>query len=149
MSFLLESGFLEESSYRCKQLKMYLYQKNEMDCPEKKSNEQCKLHLRSVRDTMELLQGKWKVFIISSLVMDGKQRFMDLQRNIEGIGAKMLSTELQELEMNQLVKRTVYETKPITVEYEITEYGKTLKPVITEISIWGQKHRERLFTNSK
>ncbi len=119
-----------------------------MDCPNNSNPAQCKMHLRSVRDTMELLQGKWKIFIISSLVMDGKQRFMDLQRNIDGIGAKMLSKELQELELNQLVKRTVYETKPITVEYEITEYGKTLKPVITEISIWGQKHREHLFATS-
>lgn len=109
----------------------------------------CKLHLRSIRDTMELLSGKWKINIIGTLVMDGKQRFMDIMRNVDGIGAKMLSKELQELEINRLITRTVIQSKPITVEYEITEYGKSLKPVISAISEWGIKHRQYLFEDTK
>lgn len=116
-----------------------------MDYTNEYSPESCQTHLRSVRDTMELLSGKWKIHIISALILGEKQRFMDLQRSIQGIGAKMLSKELQELEINQLVKRTVLNTKPITVEYEMTEYGKTLKSVITEIGRWGYEHRQRLF----
>ncbi|ASS49747.1 MAG: HxlR family transcriptional regulator [Candidatus Fluviicola riflensis] len=105
----------------------------------------CSKHLLAIRDTMELLSGKWKIQIIGTLILTDKVRFMDLMRAVDGIGAKMLSKELQELEINQLITRTVCDTKPITVEYEITEYGKTLKNVISEMEAWGTKHRERLF----
>jgi len=67
---------------------------------------------------------------------------MDLIREIEGIGAKMLSKELQDLEMNNLVSRTVMNTKPITVKYSITEQGKTLSPVIDELPKWGVEYRK-------
>jgi len=107
--------------------------------------EGCSKHLLAIRDTLELLSGKWKIQIISTLLMTDKLRFMDLIRSVDGIGAKMLSKELQELEINQLVKRKVCDTKPITVEYEITEYGKTLEKVIFEMSAWGTMHRKRLF----
>ncbi len=55
-----------------------------------------------------------------------------------------LSKELKDLEINELVKRTVYDTKPVTVEYEITAYGKTLQKVVGEIAEWGVKHRKRV-----
>jgi len=74
----------------------------------------------------------------------GKCRFMQLQRNIEGIGAKMLSKELKDLEINELVTRTVLHTRPVTVEYELTDYGKTLQNIINELCSWGFKHRERI-----
>jgi len=109
----------------------------------------CTGALLAIRDTMELLSGKWKIQIIGTLLMNDKLRFMDLMRAVEGIGAKMLSKELQELEINQLVKRTVCDTKPITVEYEITEYGKTLEKVIFEIGNWGLEHRKKLFQTSE
>jgi DNA-binding HxlR family transcriptional regulator len=74
---------------------------------------------------------------------------MDLLREVEGIAAKMLSKELQDLEANQLVKRTVKETKPITVEYEITPYGKSLEPVIVEIVNWGLQHRREIMKGDR
>ncbi len=74
----------------------------------------CKEQLIAIRDTMILLSGKWKIQIIGWLLY-GKVRFMDLLRGIDGIAAKMLSKELQELEQNELVVRTVMPTKPITV----------------------------------
>jgi len=104
----------------------------------------CKGKLRSVHDTLDILGGKWKISIISSLSINGKRRFMELQRDIEGIGAKMLSKELKELEINELVIRTVYDTKPVTVEYELTEYGNTLQTIINELSKWGIQHRKRI-----
>lgn len=61
---------------------------------------------------------------------------MDLLREVGGIGSKMLSKELQNLEMNHLISRTVINTKPITVEYEITEFGKPPSPIIDEIAKW-------------
>jgi len=104
----------------------------------------CKGQIRAVHDTLDLLSGKWKITIISSLSFNGKRRFMELQREVEGIGAKMLSKELKDLEINDLVVRTVYDTKPVTVEYELTPYGKTLHAVIHEMSKWGHQHRKRI-----
>ncbi|WP_342328077.1 helix-turn-helix domain-containing protein [Pedobacter sp. FW305-3-2-15-E-R2A2] len=103
----------------------------------------CAIHHRAIRDTMDVLAGKWKIPIIGSLSF-GKKRFMELIMNIEGIAAKMLSKELQELELNGLITRTVLNTKPITVEYELTAYGYSLKPIINEMASWGMQHREKI-----
>ena len=72
-------------------------------------------------------------------------RFMDLLREVDGIGTKMLSKELQDLEMNHLITREVINTKPVTVEYEITEFGKTLAPIIDEVAKWGINYRTSLY----
>ena len=107
----------------------------------------CAAHHMAINDTMDILSGKWKIRIIGTLSF-GKKRFMELIGEIDGIAAKMLSKELQELELNGLVNRSVMSTKPITVEYELTEYGKTLKPIIHEMASWGKQHRERLGLNT-
>ncbi len=98
----------------------------------------------AIRDAVDVLSGKWKIQIIGTLLFGGKMRFMDLMRIVDGIAAKMLSKELQDLEMNQLVTRTVKETKPITVEYEITDYGRSLEPVVKAIANWGTNHRRKI-----
>ncbi|NHA05444.1 helix-turn-helix transcriptional regulator [Mucilaginibacter sp. HC2] len=103
----------------------------------------CKVKMRSVRDTMDILSGKWKIQIIATLAF-GSNYFMNLQRQIDGIGSKMLSKELQELEANGLVKRIVYDTKPVTVQYELTDYGNTIIPIINEIAAWGGAHRAKI-----
>jgi DNA-binding HxlR family transcriptional regulator len=100
--------------------------------------------LLGMRDAMDILSGKWKIQIIAVLLFKGKMRFMDLLRVVDGIGAKMLSKELQDLETNQLITRTVRNTKPITVEYEITRYGRTLEKIVTEIVGWGIDHRKKI-----
>jgi len=104
---------------------------------------ECGGALRAVNDTMEILGGKWKITIISALSF-GKKRFMQLQRDVNGIGAKMLSKELYDLEINGIVSRTVRDTKPVTVEYELTPYGETLKPILAELMKWGTNHRKRI-----
>lgn len=103
----------------------------------------CRHHLRAFNDTLHILSGKWIAMIIGNLA-HGKKRFQELQRAVDGIGSKMLSKDLQELELNGLIRRTVINTKPITVEYELTEYGHTLKPIIDAMANWGRKHRERI-----
>ena len=70
--------------------------------------------------------------------------FMDLMREVDGIGAKMLSKELQDMEMNRLVSRTVLDTKPITVEYKLTKYGKTLGPLLMQLLV-GVSNTESQF----
>jgi DNA-binding HxlR family transcriptional regulator len=103
----------------------------------------CEKAILPVRDALDVLSGKWKLQIILSLTF-GNLRFKEMQRQIHGITAKMLSKELKELEINQLVKRTVYDTVPVTVEYSLTPYGRTLKKVIEELGAWGRKHRDRI-----
>lgn len=100
----------------------------------------CREHVLAIYETLHILSGKWKIAIIGSLRF-GKKRFMELQRDVEGIGPKMLSKELHELEKNGLIKRTVYDTRPITVDYDMTDYGKTLQTIIKEMADWGVKHR--------
>ena len=67
-----------------------------------------------------------------------------MQTEITGITAKMLSKELKELEANQLVTRTVQDTRPITVIYEITPYGYSSSKIIRELYDWGVAHREKV-----
>lgn len=105
----------------------------------------CKVRILAIKEAMEILSGKWKFHILGTLLQGDKLRFMDLLREVEGIAPKMLSKELQDMEMNQLISRNVCNTKPVTVEYEITEYGKTLKPIIDEIANWGIAYRTSVF----
>lgn len=112
-------------------------------CPTHLSGEQCKKMLLPVKDALDVLSGKWKLQIILSLTF-GKKRFKQIQREIPGLTPKMLSKELKELEINELAVRHVYDTLPVTVEYELTSYGRTLRPLIEELHKWGTRHRKRI-----
>lgn len=100
--------------------------------------------MRAIQDSMDVLNGKWKIAIISSICYYNKRRFSDILGDVEGISNKMLSKELKELELNRLVKRTVLDTQPITVQYELTEHGKTLQTIINNLTDWGFKHRKEI-----
>lgn len=95
----------------------------------------------AVNDTMNVINGKWKLPIIGSLLF-GKRRFKELQREIPNITPRMLSKELKDLEVNGIVTRTVYSTIPVTVEYELTESGKNIRQVLESMLDWGLRHRE-------
>jgi DNA-binding HxlR family transcriptional regulator len=110
--------------------------------------EECKKRQLPVRDTLDLVGGKWKLPITHALSR-GPLRFKELQREVDGITARMLSKELKELETNELVKREVFDTAPITVQYSLTEYGRTLKPVVMALYSWGEKHRQRIIKGAK
>lgn len=105
----------------------------------------CRFRINAVKDSMDILTGKWKIHILGTLLYGGKMRYMDLQREVGKIGSKMLSKELQDLEMNHLIVRIIKEARPVTVEYELTDYGKTLEPVINAIAQWGMDYRRKLF----
>ncbi|ACT92806.1 winged helix-turn-helix transcriptional regulator [Dyadobacter fermentans] len=102
---------------------------------------QCKKRILAIRDTMEILSGKWKFHILGTLLLNDKMRFMDLLREVDGIAAKMLSKELHDMETNQLITRRVLDTKPVTVEYQLTEYGRSVEPIINAIASWGEEYR--------
>lgn len=109
---------------------------------QKSLSDSCRKNIQAVKDTQDLLSGKWKTSIFGMLYFNGKSRFMELNRHINGIAPKVLSKELKDLEMNHLVKRTVQNTMPITVEYELTEQGKSLKPVLEAMQAWGISYRK-------
>ncbi len=117
-------------------------------CPEHLSSQECSKMQLPVRDALDILSGKWKIPIIIALTF-GSKRFKQIQREIPGLTPKMLSKELKELEVNELAERHVYDTVPVTVEYKLTTYGKTLRPLIGELHEWGSKHRKRIIGNSK
>ncbi|HXA00901.1 MAG TPA: helix-turn-helix domain-containing protein [Cytophagaceae bacterium] len=108
------------------------------------AHSECSKEILAIKDAMDVLSGKWKIHIIATLTYRGAVRFMDLLRLVDGIAAKMLSKELQDLEINLLIKRTVLDTKPITVEYELTSHGKTLERTINELHLWGKSHRKKI-----
>lgn len=108
----------------------------------------CNQALAAVRDSLYVIGGKWKLPVIIAL-MEGPQRFRELQRSLDGITPKVLSKELKDLELNAFISRTVYDTTPVTVEYRLTEYSKTLKPVLNELRQWGEKHRAHIKAQAK
>lgn len=110
-------------------------------CTEFKTDEH-KREMMAIQDSMDVLSGKWKISIISSICYYNKRRFSDILNDVVGISNKMLSKELKELELNKIVKRTVLDTQPITVQYELTEHGQTLKTIINNLTDWGLKHRK-------
>ena len=115
--------------------------------PEKTLGE-CTKAILPVRDALDILSGKWKLPIIISLSF-GNKRFKEIAKEIPNITDKMLSKELRDLEMNQLVKRTVYDSVPVVIEYSMTNYGKSLEKVIDELRDWGVQHRKKITGKSK
>jgi DNA-binding HxlR family transcriptional regulator len=109
--------------------------------------ENCKLALLAGADTMDLLKGKWKVPILITLILFDKMKYNELLKTVEGIGTKMLLKELNELEVNHLISRSVSKTKPLSVSYQITGYGKHLERLIVEILNWGITHRKNVRLN--
>jgi DNA-binding HxlR family transcriptional regulator len=98
-----------------------------------------------VRDALEVFGGKWKIPIITALSFYGTCGFTELERIVEGITPKMLSKELKFLEDNKLISRTVKDTRPVTVSYSVTEYGKSTESVMSELYRWGTEHRKKVF----
>lgn len=109
-------------------------------------HDQHRHQMRAVQDSMDVLSGKWKIAIISSLCYYNQRRFSDILTDVAGISNKMLSKELKELELNQLVQRTVLPTQPITVQYELTAHGLTLQTIIHHLTEWGIAHHHKIFT---
>lgn len=97
-----------------------------------------------VEATLEVIGGKWKVVILFHLFHDGTHRFAEMRRKIPGVSERMLTQQLRELEEDGIVHREVYPEVPPKVEYSLTNYGKTLRPIAKVMCEWGQKHMQRI-----
>lgn len=102
----------------------------------------CPFHL-----AMSILEGKWKFAILYVLLNRGTLRFKELERTISGISTRMLVKELKHLEQKKVINRKAYATVPPTVEYSLTEVGKSLSPVIQSITDWGKHYAEIVIKN--
>ena len=109
--------------------------------------ESCAKAKMAIRDTLDIVGGKWKLILISVL-QSGKKGFNELSREA-AISPRILSKELQEMEMNGLVSRKVCDTKPVTVRYELTPYSQTLDDVLTAMEKWGFQHRNNIIQGIK
>lgn len=88
-----------------------------------------------VEATIDIIGGKWKSVILYHLI-DDKKRFNELRRLIPGVTQRMLTLQLRELERDGIVCRTIYKQVPPKVEYSLTEFGKTLIPIIRQMMNW-------------
>ncbi len=115
---------------------------NEIDAPLQGHNRTaCNKRIAAVHDTMDVLNGKWKIAILSVLGF-GKRRFSEILKEVDGISGKMLSRELKDMEMNLLIKRRIVSEQPIAVEYSLTDYCVDLLPIIDSLAEWGTRHRQ-------
>ncbi len=98
--------------------------------------------------TINLFSNKWKILIIESLLYE-KKRFNELKRLVRGISAKVLTDNLRRLEEEGFVQRNVILEVPVKVEYALTDYGKSLAPVIDALTEWRKMNHTYEVNNSK
>ncbi len=96
----------------------------------------------TVRTTIDVIEGKWKPLILNSLKA-GAQRYAQLRASVPGASEKVLTGQLRQLETDGVITRTVYPDVPPRVEYRISDYGRTLMPILQAMADWGSGHRNR------
>jgi DNA-binding HxlR family transcriptional regulator len=96
------------------------------------------------RKVLEIISNKWTILIIQKVVMK-TYRFGELTREIGGISKKVLSETLRSLECNGFITRKEYDLLPLKVEYSITELGKNLNVILTEISHWAVENIDKIY----
>ncbi|MCY9107113.1 winged helix-turn-helix transcriptional regulator [Bacillus atrophaeus] len=98
----------------------------------------------SVEATLEVIGGKWKCVILCHLT-HGKKRTSELKRLMPDITQKMLTQQLRELESDGVINRIVYNQVPPKVEYELSDYGRSLEIILDSLCAWGAKHITKVY----
>lgn len=98
--------------------------------------------------TLSIISGKWKGMILYQLAK-GASRFNQLRRLLPGVTQRMLTLQLRELENSGVIRRVVYSEMPPKVEYSLTEFGDSLKPILELMEHWGEQYREVLAGRNK
>jgi DNA-binding HxlR family transcriptional regulator len=96
-----------------------------------------------IEATLDVIGGKWKGVILFHL-LPGPQRFSDLRRRLPTITQRMLTLHLRELEDDGIIHREIYQQIPPKVEYSLTEFGKTLEPILLTLLQWGEQYTNRI-----
>lgn len=95
-----------------------------------------------VETTLSFIGDKWKVLILRDLFMNGTMRFFELKKSLAGVTQKMLTQQLRGMENDGLIDRKVYPVVPPKVEYSLTDFGKSLKPVLDSLWNWGERFKK-------
>ncbi|WP_400243308.1 winged helix-turn-helix transcriptional regulator [Niallia sp. JL1B1071] len=98
----------------------------------------------SVEATLEVIGGKWKCVILCHLT-HGKKRTSELKRLMPNITQKMLTQQLRELEEDGVINRIIYQQIPPKVEYELSDYGKSLEHILNALCLWGDTHITKIY----
>lgn len=93
--------------------------------------------------TLLLISNKWKILIIRDL-LEGTKRFSELKKSITNISQKVLTSNLREMEENEILTRKVYPEVPPRVEYTLTDIGYSLKPLLDDMDKWGTWYRNEV-----
>lgn len=93
-----------------------------------------------VETTLTLISDKWKVLILRDL-MNGTMRFGELRKSIGQVSQKVLTAQLRQMEESGLLTRTVYPEVPPRVEYTLTDLGRSLKPILDAMWVWGEEYK--------
>lgn len=93
-----------------------------------------------VETTLMLIGDKWKVLILRDL-MSGTKRFGELKKSIGSVSQKVLTAQLRDMEEKGLISRKVYAEVPPRVEYNLTELGKSLSPILDAMREWGETYK--------
>lgn len=109
----------------------------------KEFTEECTRVLAAVSDALYAIGGKWKLMIIIAMAR-GNSRFTEIQRQVKGISARVLSSELKELELNGFIIKEVSVGYPVSIEYKLLPYSQTLEEVVEAMTKWGMQHREKI-----
>lgn len=115
----------------------------------KKEEKNSIIEICPIRNVVARFGNKWALLIIFMLNENSPSRFNQLGKLIPDISTKMLANTLHILEADGLVKRTVFPEVPIRVEYELTETGRSLVPIILSLTEWAQHNMKRIMTHRK
>jgi DNA-binding HxlR family transcriptional regulator len=96
-----------------------------------------------IETTLEVLGGKWKGMVLHRLIF-GTLRFSELRRMLPHVTQRMLTRQLRELERDGVIRRRVYAEVPPRVEYSLSEFGLSLKPILLLMGDWGSVYQDKL-----
>ncbi|MBB2950643.1 helix-turn-helix domain-containing protein [Sphingobacterium sp. JUb56] len=118
-------------------------QSDEISAENKVFTDECHTMMNAVSDTLYAIGGKWKLMIIIAMAR-GNNRFSELQKQVKGISARVLSSELKELELNGFIIKKVSVGYPVMIEYELLPYSHTLEELVGAMTRWGIQHRAKI-----
>ena len=93
-----------------------------------------------VARTLDLIGERWTILILRDLLLQGARRYQDFQESLAGIAPNTLSARLKDMEAQGLISRRLYSEHPPRLEYELTDKGRSLGPILKALREWGQKH---------
>lgn len=104
------------------------------------SEEDLTISVRNINTSLDVLGGKWKIKILGFLLFYERRGFNELLRDTTGISQKVLSSQLKELERDELVLKEISSTTPIRVSYSLSKKGLDVKPVLISLCNWAQEN---------